>query len=85
MEALAKKSPPTEVRLRIAAKIGVDGKIRELKLMRNGEALGDAAVQDVSHWEFQPAKVSGTPVEVEVVLEIPFDTNLLRHQSSGQN
>jgi hypothetical protein len=34
--------------------------------------LQEPILQDVASWEFKPATRNGTPVEVDVVLEIMF-------------
>ena len=63
----------TEFRILIAAVIRKDGKIDGISLLRNtGPAFAQAVIQDLASWEFKPASRDGTPVDVDVVLEIPF-------------
>jgi hypothetical protein len=63
----------TEFRIQIAAVIRKDGKIDGISLLRNtGPAFAQAVIQDVASWEFKPASRDGAPVDVDVILEIPF-------------
>jgi hypothetical protein len=63
----------TEFRIQIAAVIRKDGKIDEISLLRNtGPMFAQAVIQDVASWEFKPATRDGAPVDVDVILEIPF-------------
>jgi hypothetical protein len=66
--------PRTEFRIQIAAVIRKDGKIDGISLLRNtGPAFSQAVIQDVASWEFKPATRDGSPVDVDVILEIPFN------------
>jgi hypothetical protein len=63
----------TEFRIQIAAVIRKDGKIDGISLLRNtGPTFAQAVIQDLASWEFKPATRDGTPVDVDVILEIPF-------------
>lgn len=63
----------TEFRIQLLAVIKKDGKIEGISLLRNAApALEQAVIQDVASWEFKPATRDGEPVDVDVVLEIPF-------------
>ncbi len=63
----------TEFRIQIAAVIRKDGKIDGISLLRNtGPMFAQAVIQDLASWEFKPATRDGTPVDVDVILEIPF-------------
>jgi hypothetical protein len=63
----------TEFRVQIAALIRKDGKVDGISLLRNANsAFAQAVIQDVGSWEFKPATRDGTPVDVDVILEIPF-------------
>ena len=63
----------TEFRIQIAAVVRKDGKIDDISLLRSaGSALAQAVIQDVASWEFKPASRDGAPVDVDVVMEIPF-------------
>ena len=63
----------TEFRVQIAAMIKKDGKIDGISLLRNlAPGLEQAVIQDLASWEFKPATRDGAPVDVDVVIEIPF-------------
>jgi hypothetical protein len=63
----------TEFRIQIAAVIRKDGKIDEVSLLgKAGPAFAPAIIQDIGSWEFKPATRDGAPVDVDVILEIPF-------------
>jgi hypothetical protein len=53
--------------------VGIDGRIRNLATTGRAPAgLLDAAKADVASWEFRPAMRNTDPIEVEVLIEIPF-------------
>ncbi len=63
----------TELRVQIAGVITKEGKLEVRALLRNlSPALESAVLRDIQSWEFKPAMHDGMPVDVEVVLEIPF-------------
>ncbi len=63
----------TEFRVQLLAIIKRDGKIEGISLLRSlPPALEQAVIQDLASWEFKPATRDGEPVDVDVVIEIPF-------------
>jgi hypothetical protein len=63
----------TELRVQIAGIITKEGKLEVRSLLRNlTPALESAILRDVQSWEFKPATRDGVPVDVDIVLEIPF-------------
>jgi hypothetical protein len=63
----------TELRVQFAAMINREGKIGNISFLGTiNPVLGQAVTQDLSAWEFKPATRDGNPVDVDVVLEIPF-------------
>jgi len=63
----------TEMRVQIAAVISKEGKLEVRALLRNlAPALESAVLRDVQSWEFKPATEDGMPVDIDVVIEIPF-------------
>ncbi len=63
----------TEFRVQIAAVISKEGKLEVRELLRNlAPALESAVLRDVQSWEFKPATQDGVPVDIDVVIEIPF-------------
>jgi hypothetical protein len=70
------QNPPANVsgaRIQLAATLGKNGKLAGVTLLTQGSpATARAVLEDVTAWEFHPASRDGVPVEVDVVLEIPF-------------
>ena len=63
----------TEIRVQIQAVINKEGKFERVLLLRDlSSALEAAVLRDVKSWEFKPATRDGIPVDIDVVLEIPF-------------
>ena len=63
----------TELRVQLAGVISKDGKLQVRALLRNlTPALESAVLRDVGSWEFKPATRDGAPVDIDVVIEIPF-------------
>lgn len=63
----------TELRVQIAGVITKEGKLVVRQLLRDlAPALESAVLRDIQSWEFKPATQDGTPVDTDVVLEIPF-------------
>ena len=61
-------------RIQVAAIVGKDGKLSNIALVTNaGSAMEHAATEDIASWEFKPATRNGIPIDVEVVIEIPFN------------
>jgi periplasmic protein TonB len=58
----------------IEATIGIDGKVKDTKIMRSIKQLDDAAVSAVRTWEFKPTVVNGQVVQV--ITTIPINFNL---------
>ena len=63
----------TELRVQVAGMIRADGKLEGLTFLRNlGPGIEQAVLQDLAAWEFKPATRDSVPVDVDVVLEIPY-------------
>jgi hypothetical protein len=63
----------TEMRVQVAAVITKEGKLEVRALLRNlSPALESSILRDIQSWEFKPATRDGMPVDIDVVLEIPF-------------
>jgi hypothetical protein len=73
-----------ELRVQLAGVITKEGKLEVRTLLRNlAPALENAVLRDVSSWEFKPATQDGTPVDIDIVLEIPFSLPPQVAQSTG--
>jgi hypothetical protein len=73
-----------ELRVQLAGVITKEGKLEVRSLLRNlAPALESAVLRDVNSWEFKPATQDGTPVDIDIVLEIPFSLPPQVAQSSA--
>jgi len=62
-----------EMRVQIAGIITKEGKLEVRALLRNlSPAMESEVLRDAQSWEFKPAMHDGSPVDVDIVLEIPF-------------
>jgi len=74
----------TELRVQLAGIITKEGKLQVRALLRNlTPALESAVLRDVESWEFKPATRDGAPVDIDIVLEIPFSFPPQVARSSG--
>jgi TonB family protein len=66
-------SDRVEGKVRLACVIGKDGHVSTIEIV-NGidDRLDQSAEEALSKWEFTPATRHGEPVEVDVLVEIPF-------------
>ena len=63
----------TELRVQVAGTIRQDGKLEGLTLLRDfGPGISQAVLKDLSAWEFKPATRDSAPVDVDVVIEVPY-------------
>lgn len=63
----------TELRVQIAGVITKEGKLEVQGVLRSLAPTFESAVtRDIQSWEFKPATEDGAPVDIDVVLEIPF-------------
>lgn len=59
--------------IRLACIIGIDGHVYNIEMVRGlDDRLNATAEEALSKWEFTPASRQGIPVEVDVLVEIPF-------------
>jgi TonB family protein len=66
-------SDRVEGTVRLACVIGKDGKVSNVELVRGlDERLNRSAEEALAKWEFTPATRQGQPVDVDVLVEIPF-------------
>jgi protein TonB len=53
--------------------VGADGRVRDLRVQRSlGMGLDEKAVEAVKTWRFEPARKDGTPVAVQIAVEVSF-------------
>jgi hypothetical protein len=61
------------MRVQIAGVVGKDGRWNDLTILKGGTpGIVNAVLEDLKTWEFTPATRNMAPVDVEVVIEIPF-------------
>lgn len=68
-EALAQKLHGTVV---LQARVGRDGSVEDLKLVRGYFVLGRAAIAAVQQWRFQPYSINGHPAATQTVITVNF-------------
>jgi TonB family protein len=62
-----------EGKVQLACVIGKDGRVSTVELVRGlDDRLNQTAEEALAKWEFAPATRQGEPVEVDVLVEIPF-------------
>ena len=65
----------------LSALIRTDGAVDHIKLIKSiDERLDEAAVAALGKWKFHPALKGGVPIDVEVVVRIPFRLKPLEDQ-----
>ncbi len=66
---------PGQARVQIAAVLDKDGRLDKITpmLAKPATMTEQAVMQDLDSWEFKPATRDGVPVDVEVVIEIPYN------------
>ena len=66
-------SDRVEGKVQLFCVIGREGKVSSIELLRGAdERLNQSAEEALAKWEFYPATRDGQPVDVDVVVEIPF-------------
>ena len=59
----------------IEATIGVDGRVKEARVLRSKPLLDDAALAAVRQWVFTPTLLNGVPVPVLMTVTVNFNWN----------
>jgi TonB family protein len=59
----------------LAAVIGKDGTVQELKVMSGPAELVEAAMDAVKQWVYKPTLLNGNPVQVETTVNVNFTLN----------
>jgi hypothetical protein len=77
MELVDQEPPPGkagQARVQFAAVLDKEGRLDKFAILQRPPTMTEQLVmQDIESWEFKPATRDGVPVEVEVVIEIPFN------------
>lgn len=61
--------------VRLHAVIGIDGKIKNLNVIKGYCSLAEASVEAVRKWRYKPTLVNGQPVEVDTTIDVIFQLN----------
>jgi TonB family protein len=62
-----------EGKVRLAAIIRKDGHVDAVELLRGlDNRLDRSAAEALSKWEFEPAQLNGSPIELDAIFDIPF-------------
>ncbi|HCE03424.1 MAG TPA: energy transducer TonB, partial [Acidobacteria bacterium] len=56
----------------LEAVIGVDGRVTDVKVLREVALLSDAAIAAVRQWEYTPTMLNGSPVPVIMTVTVNF-------------
>lgn len=56
----------------ITAIIGIDGKVRDVKIVDGHPLLRDAAASAVRKWRYEPMRLNGKPLEAKADIEVKF-------------
>jgi len=68
----------------VQALVGVDGRVRETRVVRRVAGLDDAAVAAVVQWMFKPTLANGKPVSVWIAVPLRFGlSGWPTHDSEG--
>lgn len=64
-------------KVHLEAIIGIDGSVRDLKLISGHPLLVPAAVDAVSQWRYRPTRLNGNVVEVVTMIEVNFNLEII--------
>jgi hypothetical protein len=72
----------TQQRFQLAGTITKEGRIEGISMLTKAvSVIEQTLIRDLASWEFKPATRDGTPVDVEVVVEIPFNFSQLAERA----
>ena len=63
--------------VKLEAIIGVDGVVRDLKLLEGHPMLATAAIDAVSQWRYRPTRLNGIDVEVVTLIDVRFNLTVI--------
>ena len=56
----------------LSAHVGLDGSVKDIRVLKGNPFLGAAAKDAVKHWRYEPMKLNGTPVEMDTSVMVEF-------------
>lgn len=70
---LAARREGVEADVVVRIEIGLDGRVRDVRVLRGHPRLDEEVVRTVKSWRYSPATLHGRPLSVYVVQRIEFD------------
>ena len=64
-------------KVRLEAIIGMDGRVRDLKLISGHPLLAAPAMDAVAQWRYLPTRLNGAAVEVVTTIEVNFNLQII--------
>ena len=64
-------------KVQLEAIIGIEGGVRDLRLITGHPLLAPAAMDAVSQWRYRPTRLNGTVVEVVTIIEVTFNLTII--------
>lgn len=59
----------------LEAVVGIDGRVREVKLLNGSPLLARAAIEAVSQWVYEPSRLNGELIEIIANISVTFRLN----------
>jgi TonB family protein len=56
----------------LTAHVGLDGSVKDIRVLKGNPFLGAAAKDAVKHWRYEPMKLNGAPVEMDTSVMVEF-------------
>ncbi len=56
----------------LSAHVGTDGTVKSVRTLKGNPFLANAAGEAVRHWQYQPMKLNGNPVEMDTTITVQF-------------
>jgi TonB family protein len=56
----------------LSAHVGADGSVKSVRTVKGNPLLASAAREAVRHWQYQPMKLNGSPVEMDTTVTVEF-------------
>jgi protein TonB len=56
----------------LGARVGTDGAVKQVHLLKGNPFLGAAAIDAVKRWRYEPMKLNGAPVEMDTNVMVEF-------------
>jgi protein TonB len=66
------------------ARVGVDGRVRSVKVLRGHPLLDTAAVEAVRQWRYLPLLMDGEPAEFVLTVTLTFRLMVPQHRAPRQ-